>query len=172
VNGCVQLPLDGALRQAERLGDLTQLEPLVVAHDEHESLPLRQSGDSGLEHRTQFTRVRTLLGTWRLFRGIDHLLFGFLAKGCGTGGCVAPAMVDAGVHHDPVQPRAQLGLLAESLQRAVDLDKHFLRNVFRVVMVARELEGDAVHHRTMTLDERLEGGGVASRRPRDQVRIW
>ena len=57
------------------------------------------------------------------------------------------------------------------MQRPVHLDEDFLRDVLGIVMVAGELVGDAIHHRSMLLDEPLEGGSVAPRRAGDQVRI-
>ena len=80
-------------------------------------------------------------------------------------------VVDAGVHDDPVHPRGQLRVLPEPVERAIDLDEDFLRDVFRIVVVAGELIGDAIHHRSMPLDERLKRGCVAARRAGNQVGI-
>jgi len=41
----VQLALDGAFRKAERLGDLSQFQALMVAHREDETLPRWQPRD-------------------------------------------------------------------------------------------------------------------------------
>ena len=79
-------------------------------------------------------------------------------------------VVDAGVHDDPVDPGGELRVLTEAVQRAIDLDEDFLGDVLGVVVVARELVGDAIHHGPMPLDERLKGGRVAARRAGNQVR--
>ena len=41
----VQLALDRSLGEAERLGDLSELQSLMVAHDEDDPLPWGQPGD-------------------------------------------------------------------------------------------------------------------------------
>ena len=65
----------------------------------------------------------------------------------------------------------ELRVLPEPVQRAIDLDEDFLRDVFGIVVVAGELIGDAIHHRSMPLDERLKSGCVAARRAGNQIRI-
>jgi hypothetical protein len=39
---CVELTLDRSFRQTQRVGNFSQLESLMMAHDEHDSLPVRQ----------------------------------------------------------------------------------------------------------------------------------
>jgi hypothetical protein len=80
-------------------------------------------------------------------------------------------MIDTRVHDDAVQPGAQLGIVAECAERAVHLDEHVLRDILGIVVISGELQGDSVHHGTMTLDERLKGKGVAARRADYQIRI-
>ena len=80
-------------------------------------------------------------------------------------------MIDTGVHGNPVDPRRELGVLPEARQRPVDFDEHILGDVLRVVVVAGELVGHAVDHRSMLLDEHPESGRVAARRTRDQFRV-
>ena len=80
-------------------------------------------------------------------------------------------MIDAGVHDDAVEPGGELRILAKPVERTIDLDEDFLRDVLGVVVVAGELIGDPIHHRSVPLDERLKGGRVAARRAGNQVRI-
>ena len=120
--------------------------------------PCRQPADFGFEHLSELPAVGALFGSGRFFGGVQHFLFRLFAERRGAGRRVATAVVDAGVHDDPVHPRGQLRVLPEPVERPVDLDEHLLRDVLGVVMVAGELVRHAVHHRSMPLDERLEGG--------------
>ena len=80
-------------------------------------------------------------------------------------------MIDAGVHGNPVHPRRELRILTEPVQGPIHLDEDFLRDVFGVVVVPRELVRDAIHHGPVPLDERLERGVVPRRRACDQFRV-
>jgi hypothetical protein len=81
-------------------------------------------------------------------------------------------MIDTSVHHNSIHPGRQLGILSETIERSIDLDEHVLRDVLGVVMVTGKLVRNPVHHRTVALDEHLEGRHVASSRAGDKVRIW
>src|SRR5687768_11623017 len=80
-------------------------------------------------------------------------------------------MVDARVHHDPIEPRGQLRVVAKAIERSIDLDEHVLRDVLRIVMVAGKLVGQPVDHPPMPLHERMESGTVAGRGAKYEVRI-
>ena len=76
---------------------------------------------------------------------------------------MAAAVIDAGIHGDAIQPGGELRVLAEAVEGTVNLDEHFLRNVLRIVVIARELIGDPVDHGAVLFHERLKGGRVAAR---------
>ena len=80
MNGGVQLPLDRPLGQPERLGDLAQLQPLMMPHDEDDPLALRQPRDLGFEHLAELARIGAVLGVRGLFGRVEHPLLGFLSK--------------------------------------------------------------------------------------------
>ena len=52
-------------------------------------------------------------------------------------------------------------VLAEASERSKHLEEHLLSDVVGVVVVAGILEGDAIHHRPVTLDQRPEGRPIA-----------
>jgi len=80
-------------------------------------------------------------------------------------------VIDAGIHGNAIQPGGQLGILAEAVQRPVDLDEDLLGDVLGVVVVPSKLIGYSIDHRTMPLDEQLKGGRVAARSAGNEIRI-
>jgi len=67
---------------------------------------------------------------------------------CNVGGLwhtLPASMTEEGVHHDSAQPRVERRIAAEAIYRAVCIEKNFLDQVFRIVVVAAEPEGDGVH---------------------------
>jgi hypothetical protein len=167
----MELPLDGAFRKIERRRNLTQFQSFMMAHREHEPLTRRKFRDfrfnrfPDLPAVGAFFRVRTFLGR------VQHPQLRVFRERRPSGGRGAPPMVDAGIHHDPIEPGGELGIVAKPVKRPEYLDEHVLCNVFGVVMIAGKLKGDAIHHRTMPLDERMESGSIAGRRAGHEVRI-
>jgi len=143
----------------------------MVTHDENNPLSRRQPADLGLEHLAQLPRVRPFLGPGRLLRRVHHLVFGFFPERRRSRRHRPAAVVDTGVHDDSIHPGAELRVLAEFVERAIDLDEDFLGDVFSIEVVAGELIGHAIDHRSVTLDKRLKRGRVAARRTGDQIRI-
>src|SRR5262249_14873956 len=138
---------------------------------EHEPLSAGEPGDFLRQHFADLSAVGLFLWPWSVLRGVRHLQLRVFRERRPAGRRAAPAVVDARVHHDAVEPRRHLGVVAEPVERPVDLDEHVLRDVFRVVVVAGELVCQPVHHRPMALHERPKRRAVAGRRAGDQVRI-
>ena len=171
MHGGVQLALDRAFREPERVGDLAELQPLMMAHDEHDPLAVRQPVDLRFEHLARARRHTRGPRDRALFRRVRASCCSASSpNGAEPAGRLPAPVIDTGVHDDSIHPRRQLRVLAELVERPIDLDEDFLRNVLGVVVVPGELIGDAIHHRPMTLDERLKGGRVAARRAGDQIR--
>ena len=169
VHGGMQLPLDGTFRKSERFCDLAQLQTLMMSHHEDEPLPVWKTRDFCLQDFAEFPGVRAVFRPRRICLRVEQRLFGLLATRRGTCRELPPSMVDTGIHDDPVEPGRELRVLAELVKRTVHLDEDFLRDVFSIVVVARELVRDSIHHGSMPLDERLKGGRVAARRAGDQL---
>jgi len=167
----VQLALDGTLRETKGSGDLSKFQALMMPHDEDHSLPRRQSAYLRFEHPAELAGVRRFFRPWGFFRYVQHLVFGLFAKRCGRRRHVTAAMVDTGVHGDSIHPRGQLGVLAKAGQRPVHFDEDVLRDVFGIVVVARELIRHAVHQGPVSLDEHLKGGVIPGRGAGNQVRV-
>jgi hypothetical protein len=55
------------------------------------------------------------------------------------------SLVQVGVYRDPVDPRAKGTVASEGIQIRVHLDEHFLGEIFRIVMVTRQLIGKFVY---------------------------
>ena len=162
MDGGVKLAFDRPFRQVERVRNLRQLELFEVSHREDQPLPWRQAFDLAAQHVTELSAVRPILGSRRrVGKRVDRIDRLVVHGGRGRERRGTPRVVDAGVHRDPVQPGGELRVLAEAGERTKDLEKHILRNVVSVVMVAAVLERDAIHHRPMTLDQRPEGRSVA-----------
>src|SRR3954462_7621678 len=132
-----------------------------MAHHEDDALPRRELADLAGEHLPQLSRVRAPFGARCLLGYLVHPVFTFPpAYGRADQGSTT-LVIDAGVHHDPVQPRAQLGVVAEAVERPVHFDEPFRRDALGVLVMAGELIRDAVHHRSMLLDETLERRRIA-----------
>src|SRR5512132_3553319 len=71
VHGRVQLTLDGALGEAQSLGNLAELQPLVLAHHEDDTLPRRKLRDLRLEDLPQLAPIGARLGIGALFRSVQ-----------------------------------------------------------------------------------------------------
>ena len=81
MDGRVQLPLDGAFREPQRIGDLAELQALMMAHDEHDSLTLRQPVDLRFEHLPELAGVGVLFRSGCFLRRVVQLVLRFFAKG-------------------------------------------------------------------------------------------
>ena len=167
----VKLTFDGALRQAERTRDFGQLQPLMMSHDEHETLSGRKPCDLFFERLSNLSPVRLFFRARALFGRVHHPQLGIVGEGGPTGGCLPAAMIDTCIHDYSVQPRRELRVVAKTVEGSIDLDEDVLGNVFGVVMIAGELVRHPIHHRAMALDERAKCGRIAAGRAGNEVRI-
>ena len=168
----MELSFDGSFRQIQRVSDLAEFHALIMTHHEDDSLSFGQAADFELEHLAEFTSVRAFFRSRGFLRGVQHSVFRFVTERCrARARSKAAPIIDTCIHDDSIHPRGQLGVMPEPVERPVDFDEHLLRDVLGVVMVSRKLIRDPIHHRAVTLDQRLEGGRVAAGSAGDQVRI-
>ncbi len=85
-----------------------------------------------------------------------------------------PALGGSAVHQDDVdrdamQPRSELGLAAEVREALVDLDEHFLDDVFEVVASAEHSVREAGDPLAVRFVETPKGVGVSTGSPRDEL---
>src|SRR5919108_2375013 len=98
MNSRVQLTLDRALSEAERLRNLRQLEALMMPHDEDDALAVRQTPDLALEYLSELPGIRAVLRPRCFLGGVLQPLLSFLAERRDVRGMLPPTMIDAGVH--------------------------------------------------------------------------
>ena len=146
----------------------------MMPHHEHEPLPRRQPRDLRFEHLAELARRRPAPPGPGVSSGVFTIRNSASSVNGAQPGRRLPApVVDARVHDDPVQPRRQLRVVAEPVERAVDLDEDVLRDVLGIVVVAGELVGQPIHHRAMPLDERMKRGAspAAARATRSESAV-
>ena len=79
--------------------------------------------------------------------------------------------IPAGVDHEPVEPRRELGLAAELAQPEAELGERLLGGVTGVLGIGEHLCGKALDARSMPLTERRQRQAVAVLRSLDQDRV-
>ena len=129
----------------------------MMPHGEDQALARREPGNLRFEHGAQLAAVGLFLRAGPILRRIDHLQLRVLRERRPSGRRVPALVVDARVHHDPVEPRGHLGVVAEPVQRSIDLEEHVLGDVFGIVVVA---EGAKPRDGELALLERRKVGQV------------
>jgi hypothetical protein len=82
-----------------------------------------------------------------------------------------PEIAPADVQHDAVEPALKALPVAEMRQGKIGLQHRLLRQLLRGPRVPYHAERDALRHRLMALEQRVECRLVAGPRPRDQLRV-
>jgi len=164
VYGRVKLTLDRAFGQAKGIGDFTQFQTLMMAHREYQPLPRRQPRDLRVEHLRNLSAIGLFFGSRPFFGRVRHAKLRVFRERRPSGWRVPALVIDASVHHDPIQPRGQLRVVPEAIKRTEHLDEHVLGDIFGVVVVPGELVGETIDHRPVPLNERMERRAVAGRR--------
>ena len=80
----------------------------------------------------------------------------------------APDAIQAGVDHDPVQPRRHRGVTAEGVRSPEGGDERILYRVRRLLRIAKGAEGDRPQPVTVAADELAEGVSVTVHMPGEQ----
>src|SRR5207253_7636292 len=73
--------------------------------------------------------------------------------------------IERAVDRDPVQPRAEVRTLLESIQLAVRAQERLLNHVVGIVFISRNPISDPKNWTTMLLNEQPEGVGITGPRP-------
>jgi hypothetical protein len=90
-------------------------------------------------------------------------LEGAIVERCMNPAHGAPAArVVAGIDEDPADPGVERGALAEIVTIAVRPEKRLLDGVFGVGDIAEQVEGKALHSRSVRCEEGLEGGEIGA----------
>src|SRR5438093_12496713 len=79
--------------------------------------------------------------------------------------------ISAGVDHEPVEPRRELGLAAELAEPDAELGERLLSGVAGVFGIGEHLCGQALDARSVPLAERRQRQAVAVLRSLDQNRV-
>ena len=68
-----------------------------------------------------------------------------------------PLVAQKGVHHDPAQPGMKRRFSPKTPDRAIRAEENFLNQIFGVVMIAAEPQGQGVHHPLVSGYQKAEG---------------
>ena len=155
-----------------QIGDLLKGQPLVLLQDDGAALLLRELRHGALHVRAQVLQGNDVLDGLARIRFRRHLddvdAFGRLDH---WGAALFPQPVAAQVERDAVQPGRELGLAAETADRAERPEEGFLRDIACIFVPPQRPVRQGVDRALPALDELVEAIGIAIDRPGDEVLV-
>src|SRR5439155_303509 len=139
--------------------------------DEHGAIAVGQHGQGPIQRRPSLPGQQLFLGSLRPVSEEEGAVAGPVAvvqvgwqqivqRHLDGRGQASP-LVQRGVRHDAIQPRAELRALLERADLAKDGEEHVLQDLLGVAGIARDAEGEPVEPGRIALHEAFERSGVA-----------